>query len=276
MEKLKIKGLFQMLRDKKLLVFVFIGIVSVPFLLDWFYGTGIPGSVYHNNFPAESWFSFLGSYFPAMLIGVLTIYQQQIIRKKDEEYKKLIERYFYSPDRNAEVFRYSPSNQRIGEWTYYDFKSSLETNHEIGEFSDEWGKGYIIRCSIHNIGKIGIKHITCDSIEWVIKSGEPYREDTPIKIKTYLESIGEARYLMYVFWTFQDLDNSIASQVALCMNNGFRKNPDYYTSYISLNVKIENDVGELNNINMKFRMQQCLQEVNPYKLQSVEEHYIPV
>jgi len=252
-------------------VFLWGVIIAVPFLIDALYGCGVLGKIYTNSFKAEVWFSFLGSYLPGTVIGVLTIYQQHVIREKDRQYQELLERYLYVPNQGAKVYRYSKNTHMIGRWSRAEIISVTGSNEQ--DIFKEWMKGYILESSFHNVGNIGINDIRCSSVEWSIKD-KTYIVKDKSKIKAFYESVGEARYKVWIYWMFDDEDDESADNVAACMNNYSRKDPDYYTSFLIVKVKITNVAKKSTDLFMKFKMR-CPDNANSFCLQSFDERYYP-
>ena len=88
-----------------------------PFVLDSLYGKGRLKAIYPNAFPAEVWFSFIGSYFPAAIIGIITLYQAYIIQRQDKQYKNLLARHRFIPEEHAHVYRANLKEKKLGNYT---------------------------------------------------------------------------------------------------------------------------------------------------------------
>ncbi len=253
-------------------------IIAIPILIDLFLGSGFPGIIYPgHNFAAENWFSFLGSYFPSMLIGSLTIYQTYIIREKDRQYNELLLRYLYIPDQNAKVYQYSPEDNMIGEWKYGDFLDYLQkevTEQERETLEQLWKNGYIIDCYLHNTGTIGMAKVKCTSVKWSINSSATEEVQEDGRIMTVSQSMGGAKYKISVFWAFRDYDGKFAKAVGRCMENNPRRDSAYSISDICLEMIFTNDEKKTYTMFMKFKMK-AFEGCNPYELQSIEEHFYP-
>lgn len=260
---------------KKLLdgTFVLAIIIVFPIFIDGLFGSGLLGRIYKNHrFSADTWFSFLGSYLPSMLIGSLTIYQTFIIREKDRQYNELLNRYLFIPYQNTKVYQYSSKDEQIGGWKQSEFVQCLNNGGNSDERSNLlkwWKNGYVIDCSLRNTGKIGIDTVKCTSIEWRINNHEPFLMNEQDRILTAIRSLGDARYTISVFWTFHDDD--VITEIKRCMANCVLHVASYTNSFILLKMNIVNDEGETYTIHMKFKMH-CIKE---NELQSVEEHFYP-
>ena len=75
-------------KDRRRLACWLIIAILFPFLFDMFYGQEWL-RWYPNYFSAEAWFSFVGSYLPATLLGIVTLYQSHIISVKDQELRRM-------------------------------------------------------------------------------------------------------------------------------------------------------------------------------------------
>ena len=100
---------------KKAVIFGFF-VLSFPFILDYMYGAGFFVG-WKNSFPGDTWFSFIGSYFPATIIGILSLYQASIIQEQEARYRKLLNLHLFMPDGHAHVYRYNNDSHAIGQYS---------------------------------------------------------------------------------------------------------------------------------------------------------------
>lgn len=244
-----------------------LGVLAVPFILDWVYGSGIVGKFYDNSFPADSWFSFIGSYFPATIIGILTLYQAYIIQKKERQYKKLLARYRYTPNNHANIYRYDKDNNVIGHFSLNEVRQILVRSNRKGLLK-EWESGYIIECDMYDVSDIEMKQVNVKKVEWEINEHEYEQQDSE-KLACVVNRISHSRKQIVIFWLFDGTEKA-DKEIAKCMTNKFRCNVQYETSVITISVQIVDEVEETCDLKMRY----CLQSLDDnYRMSSIEENY---
>lgn len=251
-----------------LLVLAILFIIAFPFALDFLYGHGFFREPFHNSFPADVWFSFIGSYFPAAIIGVLTIYQAYIIQYKDKQYHKLLVRRQFVSTNHAQVFRYDESKEKIGAWTSEEIrKMTIQCGKE--DLFIDWKKGYIIQCNICVLQGMDIDTAELKEIEWKINN-KPYYQRDGTMMFCIMERMASNEYQATMFWKFQASDRT-EEDIARCMACGIRHEPEYEISQITLLLQIKDDMDEEYSVRMQFVLQP--QQMKSCQLSSTKEKY---
>lgn len=257
-----VKGLF--------LLFVIIFFLGFPFILDRLYKDGMLGRIWDNAFSADVWFSFIGSYFPATIIGIITLYQAHIIQVQEKQYKKLMNRHRFIPAKHAKIYRYEEENNSIGDYSIQKIKQMLMRSGRKGLLK-EWQSGFIIECNVYNSSGIEINRADLKMIEWEI-AGVVYRQTDMEKASSIVNRISYSQQQIIVFWCF-DKEDDVSDQVIQCMLYSSRRDIRYETSMITVVLHVVDDADESFDLQMRFRMQ--YQEDN-YKMASIEENYYVV
>lgn len=241
-----------------------------PFILDRLYKWGVLGRIWDNSFSADTWFSFIGSYFPATIVGIITFYQAHIIQVQEKQYKELMNRHRFIPAKHAKVYRYAAENNAIGDYSIKKIKQILIQSGRKG-LLEKWQSGYIIECNIYNSSGIEINKADLKKIEWEI-AGVVYRQTNMEKVSSIVNRISYSQQQIIVFWYFDEAD-AVSDQITQCMLYSKRRDIRYETSMVTMVLHIVDDADENFDLQMRFRMQ-C-QEDN-YKMESVEENYYVV
>lgn len=248
------------------MVIVF-GVITFPFLVDFLYGKGVL-AFYPNAFSADTWFSFVASYFPSTIIGILTIYQAHIIQEKDKQYQELLDKYRFVPYRHANFYRHNKEKCCIGPCGYEELCNMRDkTNSKIK--LAEWEKGYVFQCYLKDSRGIKIDNIDFRCIEWKIKDNmfvQNSVQNTVIDFRN--EFNGE--YCITGFCYFEET-KKFYQEMAQCMNNSIRKNSDYNFSEITLKLHMTYDEKKEKNLDMHFMMQS---QTDTCKLCSIKEYYV--
>lgn len=153
---------------------VIIAVMAFPFILDTLYGKGLLKPVFENSFSADTWFSFIGSYFPAAILGCLTLYQAFIIQYQEKRYRRLLSRHQFAPSCRARIYRYDDSQNKIGDWAFYQVKQML-TQCQKDNLCHDWNKGYILECGIFDLQGVGIDTVKIKELIWEI-NGRFFRQ----------------------------------------------------------------------------------------------------
>lgn len=266
-------------KNKNVLIFLvfflaLLFVISFPFALDFLYGRGWLREPFHNSFSADTWFSFIGSYFPSAIIGVLTIYQAYIIQYKDRQYHKLLVRSQFVSTTHAQVFRYDKNSDKIGDWTFWQVKQMLvqcgKNDLLIG-----WKKGYIMQCNICVLQGMDIELSELKEIEWKINNKSYYQRDDTAMF-CIMERTASNEYRAIMFWKFQDSDEA-EEEIIRHMVCGIRDEQEYELSQITLLLLIRDDIDEEYHIKMQFTLQPLqplqFQQEGFCKVCSVREKY---
>lgn len=250
------------------MVMAIVVILALPFLIDWFYGMGKLEKIYDNAFSAETWFSFAGSYFPAVIMGILALCQTYIIRYQDKKYEELEKRYRYVPAGHAFVYRYIDDGQTIGCYSIEEIERMFGVDI-IQNPANEWEKGYIIECNIYSKDGIDINSAIVKKIEWTI-NGCVYCQKNAVQMASMVKRVSCSKQKVYVFWCF-DGSKQIAEEVAQCMLSGYRRDLRFENSVLTIDLQISDKIKKNCTLEMRFRMQPTKDN---YKMISVEEYYI--
>lgn len=240
--------------------------LAFPFLLDWLHGKGVFGG-YPNSFSGETWFSFAGSYFPATIIGILTLYQARIIQEQERRYKELVDLHRFIPDDHAHVCRYDKDSQTIGGYDFNEVRRML-TQSGQKHMLEEWKKGYIIKCNIYNASNLEINRIVVKTIEWEI-NGRIYQQLHHDCIAGTVDRISHSRQEIVIFWLFNEFEKS-GEEIIRCMCNESRSDFRYETSMLTINMQIIDDADETCNLKMQYRLRGLNETC---RMSSIEERY---
>lgn len=258
------------LRHRRLILpIVVLAVVAFPFVLDILYGAGVLRLLFSNSFSADTWFSFIGSYFPAAILGCLSLYQASIIKDKDEQYRKLLQRHQFVPSAHACVSRYKKDQRRIGEWTHDQVKQMLARCRKNALFVD-YHKGYILECGVQVPKGVVIDTFELKEIKWKINK-QIFCQNDLKQIANTMRREKNDTYGFTIFWRFNDAD-SASEEIARCMLWGTRQESYYEVSWIVVSLWIIDDLGEKYDVRMRFEMQS--QRMENYKLYSTEERYV--
>lgn len=246
------------------LLVLFILIVIFPFVLDYLYGQGKLKNVYNNSFSASDWFSFLGSYFPATIFGILTLYQAYIIQFQDKRYRDLIKRNCIIPLNQASVYRYN-EDKKIKNYDAAGLRSDFF--NDSNELICNWEKGYILEFIIINTADLYIKNIEIKEITWLIDNTLYKQEDVDLIYRKYsIESLTTCRVTIY--WKISGTEEKIEENITQCMLASIREDIRFDNSIITVFFNVENELNEKIELKMKLRMQ-CTD--NQFIMRSVEE-----
>ena len=241
--------------------------ISFPFVLDYLYGKGML-AWFNNAFSADVWFSFIGSYFPATIIGILSLYQAYIIQYQEKRYKNLLNRHRFIPAGHANVYRYVKEGNKIGNYSFYDISQILGRCRRNG-LLDGWEKGYIVECEVYSSTGIGIKKTDVIKIEWEI-NGEIYCQGSSSKAVSAVKRVSHSQQQIVIFWLFDDRHVNINRLIEQCMVNKSRRDIRFDTSIIVITLQINDDEDESCELKLRFVMNA---QENRYQMSSVEEYY---
>lgn len=244
-------------------------VVAFPFIVDILYGMGILGLLFPNSFSAETWFSFIGSYFPAAILGCLSLYQASIIQEKEMQYRKLLQRHQFVPSAHACVSRYEKGQRRIGEWTHDQVKQMLARCRKNALFGD-YHKGYILECGVQVPQGVVIDKFELKEIKWKINK-QIFCQDDLKQIANIMKREKDDTYWFTIFWRFYDSDGA-SEEITRCMLWGTRQESYYEVSWIVLSLWIIDDLGEKYDVRMRFALQS--ERMEHYKMYSTEESYV--
>lgn len=224
-------------------------IVGFPFAVDFLYGNGFLRKIRHA-FPADVWFSFIGSYFPAMIIGYITLYQAHIIREKDRQYQELLyQRRFLSAGR-ALIYRYSKEAGKIAEYRAQDL-GILWRGDNATNPPKNWDDGYLIELRFFDLTEQMINCIQFEKLVWKINDKEYELTDAN---RTALEWHRETdrTYSITLFCVYPD-DSEIGDEALRCMRHIRDQTLRYMSSSLTLDLIIEQGTGG------KYQMKACFQ-----------------
>lgn len=253
-------------------IIVFTAAIAFPFVLDWMYGNGVLGKIWDNAFPAEVWFSFIGSYFPAAIIGILTLYQAYIIHYQEKQYKKLLDRHRFLPAGHASVYQYNEQDKKIGKYAFPMVEKMFRQSRQ-DYLADVWNAGYIIECDIYNFSGIGIHKAEVKAVEWII-DGNAYCQSNTKQMACVVHRISYSQQQIIVFWCFEGLilddGQKIGDKIEQLMLYDNRLDDRFAASQITLTICIIDDESEKINLKMQFYLQTCGRQ---HELSSTEENY---
>lgn len=247
-------------------VLILIGAVSIPFFIDILYGQGkLAGfkfiGLYDNSFPAEVWFSFIGSYFPATILGILTIYQAFIIQRQERRYKELQNRHRYNPESHADMYRFSNRSGQIGKYKYTDLNNMFNLKHSL----EDWKSGFIVKCMIYDSIKVGIAKVEPQRVECIINK-KSYYQKNPEKMFCCFERFSHSKRQLVFYFTFDEIDEK--NEVDACMRAKIRRNEEYKMLQMNIVLKVEDALGEKSTIEVSFRY---MAQDDDWRMLSVEE-----
>lgn len=240
--------------SKKNLIFVslfLLVVIIVPMIIDYFYGKGWLG-FFPNSFSAETWFAFVGSYFPAMIMGGITFFQAYIIREKDKQYHELIEQHRFSSLGQAKVYRYSNDTKGFGQYDR-DAIDDLWWKYHKHKLSDEWKKGFLLEFKFYDSVRTGIKLRSFLKFEWEI-AGQRHclSEDNSVAFRWRCDK--SELYSVLFFCVFQKNSN-VCDEVEHCMLYNSTLDQKYMFSDITLILQAEDRNGERYKLNIHFPME---------------------
>lgn len=255
-------------------VFRVIGLIAIvlvaigfPFVLDFLYGNGML-TWYDNAFPGEVWFSFIGSYFPATIVGMLSLYQAYIIQRQEKQYKKLLGKHRFIPAGQAKVHRYKSQTSRIGIHSFYDINERFVRNlHKTPP--DEWASGYILESEVYSLSGIGIKRADVKKVKWEIDD-KVYVQDRSEMMVSTIKRVSYSQQQIIIYWIFDQCED-INDLVIRCMLNDSRHDSRYDLSAITVMVQIIDDEGIRCDLEMRFVMKA---QEDDYHMSSIEEYYL--
>lgn len=221
-----------------IIILVLIFLLIFPILIDYLYGQGVLKYFYKNSFPANEWFAFLGSYIPATIIGILTIYQAYIIQRKDKEYQELLNRHRFILAKHASIYKYDKNN-KDDNGRFSDFKTEIGIN--------DFQKSYLLEASLHNSTSVEIDQIRVKDIKICI-NGKYYEQEkfNILKCITVRESYDIQRIV--ILWGFKDDD--IQEIFTECMLSYIRGNLELMHLILFVVFEIADSINEKSCLNM--------------------------
>lgn len=263
------KLLAVILKHRKFCIVSIVGLAIIfPFIIDCMYGKGMLRPLYNNAFPADVWFSFIGSYFPAAIIGIISLYQAHIIQGKDKEYEKLLARHRFVPGESAHVYRYNSDNQKTGDYTVSGIEKLLRRDKKL-ELFDEWEKGYIIQCNIYDSSRTEFECVDLKKIDWEIKD-QKFVQSDPKQMACIIDRISWEQYRMTIFCIFDEPDNA-NENIKQCMISTARDDPDYIDSRIAASLQIIDDAHKKYDLELRFAFQS---QDEIHEMKSVAEKFL--
>ena len=219
-------------------------------IIDLFYGKGWL-SFFPNSFSAETWFAFVGSYFPAMIIGCITLFQTYIIREKDKQYQKLLYQRRFSPSGQAKVYRYSESTEKFGQYNYAEI-DKLWWRYHNDKLPDEWKSGYLLEFKFYASVGTGIELRSFLKFEWEIAEQKHCLSE---KSRAAFEWRCDKSELYSVcFFCVYPESLSIRNEVQHCMLYHRTLDQKYMLSNIILILQAEDGNGERYQLDIRFPM----------------------
>jgi len=236
-----------------------------PFILDQLYGKGRLEKYFDNSFSAEAWFSFIGSYFPATVMGVLTLYQASIIKEQERQYKKLLNCHRFIPDGHVFVYRFDRDNHANNHYNFNEIRQIL-TRSGREELQKEWENGYIIKSDIYIASDIKMEKAEVKKIEWEI-NGCRYEQHNSKRMAVIINRITHSKQQIIIYWKFNETQKA-GEDIAKCMLNETRHDIRYETSNLHISMRIVDEGEETCDLKMRC----CLQaSTDNYQMASIEE-----
>lgn len=257
------------MRHRSFCIKIIVGLaIAFPFIIDFMYGKGMLRRIYNNSFPADVWFSFIGSYFPAAIIGIITLYQAHIIQYKDQQYEQLLARHRFVPGAAAHVYRYNSDNKKTGEYTISEIEKLLRRDKRFKLF-DEWEKGYILECNICDSSRTEIDCVDLKRIEWEIND-ENFVQTKPEQMICVIDRNTWEQYRMTIFCIFDEPDNTNV-HINQCMVSTVRGDPAYMDSRIVASLQIIDDAHKKYDLELRFAFQS---QNEIHEMKSVTEKFL--
>lgn len=253
-------------------IFLIIAVIGFPFALDLLHGWGYL-RFFKNSFPGDAWFSFIGSYFPAMLIGCITIYQAHIIREKDMQYQALLnQRRFLSAGR-ALADRYSKQKKQIGGYGITELENMWQASY--GKvFRGNWHRVCLIRFSFYDAIAKAVSGIIFQKLIWTIaKKTYVISGKNVAVLEWHRELDGTYTIVLFCFYPqgkHQDNGDEFETEMVQCMENKKNNQVDHITSHITVELLLKE--GEKNAYLMNADFQMAAQE-NAFQLISRAEYF---
>ncbi len=243
--------------NKKKVVLFIILILLFPFCVDQLYGNGYL-KFYPNHFSAETWFSFIASYFSAAVMGGLTIYQAYLIDKKDRQLQQVLNRNRFSVG-EAVLNRFNVKTEKIGEDTIDRIrKELLLRNRKLG---DCWKEGHILVIPLNNHSQVGIQEISCDGM----RIGS---EQRAVAIKkgdiTLTFKLSHDLYKLWLYWIPNDKQKDTLELERYYVNDA-RKDVRYDFLDIYVDINIMDQENEVYKMQIKLLLQS---QQDIFKMQS--------
>lgn len=252
-------------------IFVIIVIIAFPFVLDILYGRELLRPIFKNSFPADTWFSFIGSYFPAAIIGCLTLYQAYIIQYQEKRYRRLLSQHQFVPSSPAHIYRYDDNRNRMGDWEGYQVKQMLAKCGKDDLYID-WNKGYILECGVFAMQDVGIDAVEIKKVDWEI-NGRHFCQNDASQMTSAIERVSRDEYKLKLFWKFADEEATLI-EITKCMVYGFRQSSHYDSSRVTLVLQLIDDFDDCYEVSIQFEMEAGKKDV--YSLCSVKGKIVAV
>lgn len=241
--------------------------ICFPFVLDYCYRKGML-SWWNNKFSADTWFSFIGSYFPATIVGILSLYQAYIIQHQEKRYKKLLYRYCLIPAGHAKVYRYNEKKNLIGNYSLYDIEQMFK-QYDKDSSLENWTLGYVIESEVYNSTGRQIIKSDVKRIEWEVNR-QKYCQDISQRMISSVRRISHSHQQIVVYWLFNE-DTDINDIIYQCMNNLPRHDIRYEITMITITLQITDFEDKNYDLNIQLMMKA---QEDSYQMSSFDEYYV--
>ena len=254
---------------KLILAFIVILVLlaSIPFVIDYLYRSGVL-SRYHNGFKADTWFGFIGSYFPSSILGLLALYQTHIISKTSEKYQALQNRHRYAIRKNINLYAYDTNRKMVALYDREEIFNKINgaLRKKFLEHP-EWG--YIINLSIWDIQTMGIEAIEIENL--YLRAGKREIKVIPAILDKKWDDIVAGNQECIITLFFYVCDNAGQKEIERYITNYYRGDKRYNLLKMEANfdVIIDSEANVKGKIKIKANMQAGK---NTYILTSVNEN----
>lgn len=246
-------------------VLVFI-LVAAPIVLDCLYGKGVLRGIWENSFPAEAWFSFIGSYFPATIIGILSLCQAYIIYRQDSQYKAVMRRHCFHLIKHANIYRCEDGDKRIGRYTFPEVKRMLERKGRAS-LTKVWEECMIVEFDLYSSTDIEISEVQAEELEWEI-AGKLYRQDDQGQMMAAVTRTARSQQQISLLFRFDEFEK-VRDPISKCFLNEYRRNIDYKTSEFTVVLKVIDEENDECELELEFQLESTKDN---YQMESIEEH----
>lgn len=239
-------------------------VLAFPMILDFWYGSGRLDQFFISS---ELWVSFIGSYYPSTIIGILTLYQAYIIHYQERKRTELLQPYQFQPDGHANLCAYNETNDKIGDYSLKQMRQLFAIDNENKSLFEESMAGYVLECNIFTLLGVGIYSVELEKIEWRINNNTYIHNDVK-SMASIVNRTGHNKQQIISYWELEK-ESSENDQIIQCLLFNIREDIRYATSKITLFFKVLDDIGKQYNLQMHFRLSAY---ENEYMMVSIEEH----
>lgn len=256
-------------RGWKTPLLIILVVLFFPLAYDLIYRLGL-FRWYPTCFSKDNWFSFSGSYFPAALLGSVTLYQSHIIYQKDLELRRISgfpkciacgAYLFWKPGRECMPKEF-PENDLYDDVWRTDFRDLVRDPQY----------GIYLAFDFRDINNNCIQEIWCERIRWNI-SENAFSCRYARSVRCILRQNGTGRWHVGTILDVREMkrenteDYTFEMELKSLLNNHYRKNPKYITSKIEGTYKMLTVEGE------SYELEVCIDVRATQNVQYLESVY---